>query len=795
MSTVILAEKKKQGQKYMTALGIEHKSNATKATGSTFLDPMTTVVCASGHLISLREPEYYDEAYKDRDNMDILPLIPPKFAYEVDSKTKFLFYQAKDELKKADQVIIGTDNDFEGGAIAFNICWLSGVLRTKKIMRSFPTALEKQAIIRQFNHLMPIDKTWKQANAAIARARSDWLIGMNLSRLYTHKLYEIGIPGNFAVGRVIAATLNLICRWYDQINSFHEEPVYEMKGTIAAGDNNIDISSPVRIVGDGKNDPKQEYLKLLKAHNLMTKQIIGKVKSVTANEKESYPPVLMTKGDLYKEMKKTYGWSQPKSEKIMQLNYEEGFQTYPRTDAGEITEYEYEYLGRLFNDYIDNLGLGGKFKPVPIPEDRRRKYITKEKDAGAHLGIIPTELLMPQEGEPVPEDEGDGEKNDDKTTKSDSKGKKKKQLLITADQRKMYEVVVRRSLSVWQEPYMYISNQLTVDINGVDFKASNTGKLSDGWKAIMPKPHKKCKTKSKEKLAFDYRKYLKEGQEVQVNMYTDFKKTVPPKPLTSTQIFDKGGLMEKAYKYVENKEYAKILRSVKGLGTSATRDTAMASLVAKKYVTVNKNDVITVTGNGWLINWLLRDSLLSSPVLTAKWEEEYQLIAEGKDDPSKLINATAKLVIDQFQKVKKTWNPDEIKAYFEKHQGEFLKETSFGKCPQCQVGDILFTVDKKNKGKFNAYRCTNKKCNFVVYQHYFNKKFTDNDIKKMISDGESRLIKGIKSLKGKTYDCKFKLKYNKEKEMLIPTPQFGNFYSESNSKSKNNYLHSKNKNW
>lgn len=126
MTTVILAEKKDQGRKYMSALGIKHKSNATKATGSTFLDPVTTVVCASGHLINLKEPEQYDEMYKDRDNMDILPLIPPKFGYEIAPETKFLFYQAKKELRKADTIIIGTDNDFEGGAIAFNICLFFG---------------------------------------------------------------------------------------------------------------------------------------------------------------------------------------------------------------------------------------------------------------------------------------------------------------------------------------------------------------------------------------------------------------------------------------------------------------------------------------------------------------------------------------------------------------------------------------------------------------------------------------------------------------------------------------------
>lgn len=756
MTTVILAEKKDQGRKYMSALGIKHKSNATKATGSTFLDPVTTVVCASGHLINLQEPEYYDEAYKDRDNMGILPLIPPKFAYEIAPETKFLFYQAKEELKKADTIIIGTDNDFEGGAIAFNICLFSGVLKGKKILRSFPTALEKKAIIRQFKNLAPIDTTWKQANAAIARSRSDWLIGMNLSRLYTHKLYEIGIPGNFAVGRVILATLSLICSWYKQIESFHEESIYEMKGKVLANKTSIDMSSPVRIVGDQNINPKSEYLKLLKAHNLMSKEIVGTVKEVNAKEKENLAPELMTKGDLYKEMKKVYGWSQKKTRDVMQLNYQQGFQTYPRTDSGKITRDQYEYLGRLFDDYLKNIGLEGKFVRYALPEESIKKYITPEKDAGAHLGIIPTELLMPQVGQPIPQDESN--------TKSSEK--QKKMVLITEDQRKMYEVVVQRSLSIWQKPYKYISNQLVVDINGIDFKASNSGKLDLGWKEIIPKPKKKKKAHQEIKEAIDYRKYFKKGDSIKVSMHTEIGKTVPPKPLTSTQIFDKGGLMEKAYKYVENKEYAKILKNVKGLGTSATRDAAMESLEAKKYVFVDKKDVITVTGNGWLINWLLKDSLLSSPVLTAKWEKEYQLIADGKDNPNKLINATAKMVIDQFQKVKRNWNEDEIREYFEKRQGKYLEKTSLDKCPQCQKGEIILTKDKKNKGKYDAYRCTNKDCDFKIYAHFFNKKLTDNDIAKMINGKETHKLKGVKTPNGKTFDCKIKLVYSKEKQQL-----------------------------
>lgn len=224
--------------------------------------------------------------------------------------------------------------------------------------------------------------------------------------------------------------------------------------------------------------------------------------------------------------------------------------------------------------------------------------------------------------------------------------------------------------------------------------------------------------------------------------------------------------MESAYKYVENKEYAKILKSVKGLGTSATRDAAMASLEDKGYVSVDKKDKITVTGNGWLINWLLQDTLISSPALTARWEEEYQKIANGEDDPNRLIKATEKLVESQFDKVENNWNASSVKKYYSKVNDKFLSKVAIGQCPQCQQGNIIF----KERGKFRGYVCTNSDCDFFIWEKFApNKKLTENDVSKLISGKETRLFKGIKSRKDKdkTYDCKLKLEYDSEQKKYI----------------------------
>lgn len=146
MSTVILAEKPDQARSYMKGLGIKYsKAKATTGSGPTFLDDKTVVVAAAGHLVELSEPETYDKAYKDRTNLDILPLVPRRFIYQLSKDKTWLFNQIKKQVQQCDRIIVATDKDNEGAAIAFNILRLCGVLKRKKILRAYPSALNKLA--------------------------------------------------------------------------------------------------------------------------------------------------------------------------------------------------------------------------------------------------------------------------------------------------------------------------------------------------------------------------------------------------------------------------------------------------------------------------------------------------------------------------------------------------------------------------------------------------------------------------------------------------------------------------
>lgn len=729
MTTVIIAEKPDQARAYMDGLGLSHTAKQHKAEGKTFLDDNTIVVSAAGHLLELCEPEHYGEEYADRTNLDALPIIPSRFDYTITEDKKFLYNEIRSAVNKADRVIVGTDMDNEGGAIAYNILRFSGQLKYKDVIRAYPTALNKSAVERQFKNLKPIDKTWRDARTAIARGRSDWMIGMNLSRLYTTKLAEMGIIGNFAIGRAISTTLNLICQWQQQIDDFVQQDTYELTGNIDINGQNVELRSSLREVGV---ENKSKFIQELKQHGLTTKKIMGRVALIDTTVKETYPSVMFTKGDLYKEMARVAGWTQAKSKKVMQQNYDAGYQTYPRTDAPEIPRYQYDYMNNKFDEFMAIVGLSGKYQKYQMPEDKLKKYLVKPNSDDAHYGIMPTEKLMDASCD------------------------------VTDDQRLMYEVVVRKALTLLISPYKYVSNRLGILANDLSLVAQSSTVLDQGWKSILL-PNKKAKKKKEEapKQGLDFSQYLKKGDMIPVSLKIKTGKTTPPKPLKAIQIYDKGGLMERAYKFVENEKYANILKKTKGIGTSATRDEAMASLVAKKYIAVDSKDYITVTPNGWLINWLLKGSSVNDPLLTAKWEEEYELIDKGKAKPSSLINATAQMILDEFSRVDENWDNQKIAEYYKEKSGDFTKKISLGKCPVCG-NDVIFTKDHKNNGKYDAYRCSNKECKFTIFRHYSNRLVSEADVKKLLEGKPTHKFKNLLSKTGKPYDAQLILKPDPE---------------------------------
>lgn len=730
MTTVILAEKPDQARSYMKGLGIKFKGKQRKASGETFLDPNTIVVAARGHLFELEEPEHYGDQYKDRSDLSNLPIFPDRFDYRLRDDCEDVFSEIRQAVSIADTIIIATDNDFEGSAIGYNILRFCPGAMKKKLRRVYPAALDEKAVAKMFKKLYPIDETWRQAKAAVARAKSDWLIGMNISRLVTEKCRLIGIRGNFAAGRVLTTLLSLCCNYELARRNFVEEPIYELKAKTQIAGTTIQLNSKIRCVG---GDAKKQYISLLKEHGLTKPKMWGKVGLIESVPKYGWPSPPFTKGSLYAEMARVAGWKKEKTVQVMQQNYDQGYQTYPRTDSSKIDEEQYDYIYDNYENYIQAVGIETKLTKMRMPEKVLKRYLAPKGQEAAHFGIIPTEKIMTPESN------------------------------VTADQRLMYEVVVRRAISLVVSPYKYVSTRIGILANDVPLATNIPYVVDKGYKEfIMPakkssRKRKKAANSDLKSISVDLAKAVKKGDKVPLILLNSESKTKPAPPLKSIDIFDKGGLMEKAYKYVENQKYADILKKAKGIGTSATRDKAIASLEEKKYITTDKDDYVHITANGWIMNHICENLDFSNALLTAEWEEKYDQIGKGEVKSSVLVQDTENMIVSSMKTINSNWEPKALLPLYKEQKQETEKEVSLGKCPACGgfvVKKSFFS--KKRDAQVTLYGCTNDDCKFVVFKDYFGNNFTDNDIKNMLAGNNSRKLK-LTSKAGNQYEAAFHL--------------------------------------
>lgn len=751
MTTVIIAEKPDQARSYMRGLGIPFKGKAHTGVGSTFLDQHTVVVAARGHLFELEEPEHYGEKYKDRTNLSNLPIFPDRFDYKLRDDCGGVFSEIRNAVAKADTVIVATDNDNEGSAIAYNILRFCSGSMKKKLRRVYPAALDEKAVQKLFKNLYPIDETWRQAKAATARAKSDWLIGMNLSRLITEKCRLTGIRGNFAAGRVLSTLLNLCCTYDLARKNFVEEPIFQLKAKTKLAGIEIPLSSKIRCVG---KNAKAEYARKLKEHGLTKPKMMGTLKVLENQPKYSWPTPPFTKGALYAEMARVAGWKKEKTVKVMQDNYDQGYQTYPRTDSSKIDTEQYEYIYQNYENYLQAIGLKTDLKKTRMPDNVLKRYLAPKGQEAAHFGIIPTEKIM--------------------TPESD----------VTADQRLMYEVVARRAVSLVVPPHKYVSTKIGVLANDVPLTASIPHVVENGWKDLVMPSKKKSSRRTKKSESssvppsVDFTKAAKVGDKVPLILIIDQSVTKPAPALKSIDIFDKGGLMENAYKYVENEKYASILKQAKGIGTSATRDKAIASLEDKKYIITDKDDYVHITGNGWIMNSICKNLEFSNALLTAEWEEKYQEIGKGTIDSSTLVDETEQMIVRSMKSINDNWNSSELLDRYQKEKQSSDKESGLGQCPACKNGYVAkISFESKKLGKkITMYKCDNESCNFAVFQNYFEARFTDNDIKNMIKGGKSRKIK-LTSKAGNPYEACFHLQQDEDtgkwKVAMVKDPNWG----------------------
>lgn len=475
MNYLILAEKPDQAKKYANALGKAKNEKGVWRVETNLLDGHVSVVSAVGHLVEIKNP------YQNYENWNLanLPAFPEKFEYEVKTDKKKQFNLIKSEVKKADAIIIGTDADREGEAIAYLILRLipNGLKKIK--YRLWVNSLTDKGIVTAFQKLRPAQETAQYADEAEARAKADWLVGFNLSPWTSLKLEEMGYLGEkdkkMSVGRVQTPIVSLIVENDLSIEQFESEPYWK----IELSDSGIVFKNKAKY---NTLKEAEEALNGLNDYSTV-KEIQSENKAVTA-------PHLYHLTSLQSDMSKKFQFDSAYTLEIAQSLYQKGVTSYPRTDHKLITPNEFDYLVNHLDDYKTLLNI-----TEDLPNTIPRKKFVQDKQM-EHYAIIPTENTEVVEN-------------------------------LEGDEKRVYFEILKRTILMFAPDYRYQATQVKLDNNGQEFMAKGNVMTSEGWTTIANK-------ENKDSVLPIYEKEAK--LKTQANIKED--KTKPPTRLTESSLLD-----------------------------------------------------------------------------------------------------------------------------------------------------------------------------------------------------------------------------------------------------------------
>ncbi|WP_338786580.1 DNA topoisomerase III [Metabacillus sp. FJAT-53654] len=672
---------------------------------------------AIGHLTQLSAPEAYKSEWK-KWSLTMLPIIPEKFKYEVTKSKAKQFNIVKQLLKNpaVNEIIHAGDAGREGELIIRNIIHLSGI--RKPLKRLWISSLTPASIYEGFRQLLDDEKTKKLYFEAYSRACADWLVGMNASRVYSLLLKEKGINDVFSAGRVQTPTLALIVKREKEIDAFKSEPFWEIVATFQINGK--------KYQGKWQKDQQTRIMDVELANRMAAfcKDKPAEIKELITERKEYQPPLLFNLSSLQATANKAFKFSPKKTLDIVQSLYQKGIVSYPRSDSAYVTKGEAE----LFPEILKKLSAFDDFKdlfPLPKPSIINNSRYVNEKKVTDHYAIIPTEQV-------------------------------KDPKRLSADEQKMYDMIVRRLIAAHYESAIFDYSTLTTLVDGrAEFITKGKQQIQEGWRKVIFQADKEkdqlLPNVSKGNSGHVHKVEAKEG------------KTQPPKRYTEGQLIT---LMKTAGKYLDNDELEKVLSKVEGLGTEATRAGIITMLKDRKYIDIKKNQVYA-TDKGKVLIAAIGDHILASPEMTAKWEQRLSEIGEGQASPSLFMEQTKKLstkIVSDAITVAPNWSFEGLKVdSIQRTSSRYTIGKKVGKCKLCD-GDIV------DKGEF--YGCANYKtikCTFTISKKILGKKISQTNIQKLLNEGNSNLIKGFK--KGeKTFDAKLEWKEGKIQFLFEGSP-------------------------
>ena len=608
-----------------------------------------------GHLVGLADASSYDERFAKWRYSD-LPIVPEEWLFEIPKDKQKQFKVLRDLMrdKRVTELVCATDAGREGELIFRLVYKKAGC--TKPFKRLWISSLEDSAIREGFAHLRDSGDYDRLYEAALARSKADWIVGINGTRLFSTLYHK-----KLVVGRVQTPTLAMLVEREGKISTFHKEKYF-----------NVHISKD-NLTADLEKVKTEEEAKAIAAACNKKQAVVSSLKKET---KTVNPPKLYDLTTLQREANRYYGFTAQQTLDLVQSLYEKKLLTYPRTDSQFITEDMESTARQVIGIVSRKLPLFGGITHEP---DIGR--ITNNAKVTDHHAIIPTVQLENQDLTELPESE-----------------------------QKIIRLVSVRLLSATGEKHIYDETSVTLTCEGFEFKAKGKTVVQDGWKSVERCFKETLKSKEKDEPERSLPSLNEKDILSSVDASVTEHYTSPPKPYTEDSLLS-------AMETAGNAEFDDDTEK-KGLGTPATRAGIIEKLVKGGFVE-RKGKSLVPTKDGNNLVCVLPEQI-TSPSMTAEWENTLMQIERGNADADKFLSGIVGMTSEL------------VKAY------PFLSDAkanrfdtgreSIGKCPRC--GSPVYV------GKGNYY-CSNRECSFCMWE---DNKFFSSKKKKLTKKIAAELL-------------------------------------------------------
>lgn len=650
--SVVLAEKPSVARDIARVLKCNKKGNG-------FLEGDKYIVTwALGHLVTLADPEVYDDKFKTW-KLEDLPMLPDRLKTTVIKKTGKQFNAVKSQLMRSDvhDIIIATDAGREGELVAR---WIIDKVRSNKpIKRLWISSVTDKAIKEGFANLKP-GKAYENLYAsAVARSEADWYIGLNATRALTTKF-----NAQLNCGRVQTPVVAIVAAREEEIKQFKPQTYYGIEAKTADG---LTLTWQ-DAGGNGRSFDKEKIDGIVK--NLGKKNAM--VTEIEKKPKKTFSPGLYDLTELQRDANKKFGYSAKETLNIMQKLYEQHkVLTYPRTDSRFISADIVPTLPERLKACAigDYRPLVNKVLKKPI---KANKSFVDDSKVSDHHAIIPTEGYVNYSA-------------------------------FSDKERKIYDLVIKRFLAVLFPAHEYEQLTLRAKIDDQHFVARGKTILNAGWKEVYENRYED--DDAGDDLKEQILPRIEKGDSLSVTFIAQTSgQTKPPARFTEATILS---AMENPVKYMGNrdKQLADTLKTTGGLGTVATRADIIDKLF-NSFLIEKRGKDIHITSKGRQLLELVPEEL-KSPETTAVWEQKLELIAKGKLKKETFIN-------EMKQHTKEIVS--EIKASNKKYKHDNISTKS---CPDCgkpmlevngKRGKMLVCQDRECGHRKNVSRITNARC-------------------------------------------------------------------------------------